>query len=198
MENRHEIRLCGFGGQGIMLAGYIIGQAATIYENMYATHIRDYGPEARGGTCRSDVVISEEPILYPYITAPSVLVSMSQQGYDKYRPRSREDSLIIIDEELVKHREKRKDRLLAIPARRIAEELGRAAAANVVMLGFFTAVTSFLSIESMRKSVLDSVPKGTEELNMKALEAGYTYGLEKLRNSAGKRRRMAAADGGGR
>ena len=163
-----------------MLAGYIIGQAVAIYEHKYTTHIRDYGPEARGGTCRADVVISDEPVLYPYINAPSVLVSMSQQAYDKYRPRSREDSLIIIDEDLVKHREKRKDRLMAIPARRIAEELGRAAVANVVMLGFFTAVTDFVSLEAMKKSVLSSVPKNTEELNLKALEQGYEYGLKKL------------------
>ncbi|MFC2001107.1 2-oxoacid:acceptor oxidoreductase family protein [Chloroflexota bacterium] len=181
MEYRHEIRLCGFGGQGIMLAGYIIGQAAAIFEHKHTTHIRDYGPEARGGSCRADVVISDEPVLYPYINAPLVLVSMSQQAYDKYRPRSRKDSLIIIDEELIKHREKRKDRLMSIPARRIAEELGRAAVANVVMLGFFTAVTDFVSIEAMKKSVLASVPQGTEELNLEALERGYTYGLEILK-----------------
>ena len=181
MENRHEIRLCGFGGQGIMLAGYIIGQAAAIYEHKHTTHIRDYGPEARGSTCRADVVISDEPVLYPYINAPSVLVSLSQQAYDKYRPRSREDSLIIIDEDLVKHREKRKDRLLSVPARRIAEELGRVTVANVVMMGFFAAVTDFVSIKSMKKSVLTSVPKGTEELNIEALERGYAYGVEKLK-----------------
>ena len=181
MGNRHEIRLCGFGGQGLMLAGYIIGQAAAIFERKYTTHIRDYGPEARGGTCRADVVISDSPVLYPYINAPTVLVSMSQQAYDKYRPRSREDSLIIIDEDLVKHRERRKDRLLSIPAQRIAEELGRRTVANVVMLGFFTAVTDFVSIESMKKSVLTSVPKGTEKLNLKALGRGYAYGVEKLK-----------------
>ena len=187
MENRHEIRLCGFGGQGIMLAGYIIGQAGSIFEHKYATHIRDYGPEARGSTCRGDVVISDEPVLYPYINAPSVLISMSQQAYDKYRPKSREDSLIIIEEDLVKHREKRKDRLQAIPAQRIAEELGRATVANVVMLGFFTAVTGIVSIEAMRKSVLTSVPKGTEELNIEALDRGYAYGLEKLKASQPKK-----------
>ncbi|MFC1970579.1 2-oxoacid:acceptor oxidoreductase family protein [Chloroflexota bacterium] len=181
MENRHEIRLSGFGGQGVMLSGYIIGQAAAIYEGKHTTHIRDYGPEARGGTCRADVVISDKSVLYPYINAPSVLVSLSQQAYDKYRPHSREDSLIIIDEDLVKHREKKKNRLRTIPAQRIAEELGRANVANVVMLGFFTAVTGFLSIEAMKKSVLDSVPKGTEELNTKALERGYQYGLDILK-----------------
>lgn len=182
MANQHEIRLCGFGGQGIMLAGYIIGQAASIFEHKHTTHIRDYGPEARGGTCRSDVVISDERVLYPYINAPSVLVAMSQQAYDKYHPRSREDSLVIIDEDLVKHKEKRKDRFLAVPARRIAEELGRVTVANVVMLGFFTAVTDIVSIKAMRKSILASVPKSTEELNMKALERGYAYGLEKLKS----------------
>ncbi len=187
MENRHEIRLCGFGGQGLMLAGYIIGQAAAIFENKHTTHIRDYGPEARGGTCRADVVISDEPILYPYVDAPSVLVSMSQQSYDKYCSQRREDSLIIIDEELVEHREKGKDRVLSIPARRIADELGRVAVANVVMVGFLTAVTDILSIESVRKSVLASVPKNTEELNMKALERGYAYGMDKLKGRKAKK-----------
>ena len=182
MAYRHEIRLCGLGGQGLMLAGYIIGQAASIFENKHTTHIRDYGPEARGGTCRSDVVISDERVLYPYIHAPSILVAMSQQAYDKYRPRSREDSLIIIDKDLVKHREKRRDRLLTIPARQMAEELGRVTVANIVMLGFLTAVTGIVSIEAMRKAVLASVPASTEKLNIKALEQGYAYGLEKMKS----------------
>ena len=179
MENRHEVRLTGFGGQGIMLAGYIVGQAAAVYEQKHATHIRDYGPEARGGSCRADVVISDKPVLYPYINAPSVLVAMSQQAYDKYRPGSRENSLILIDEELVRHREKRKDRLWSIPAQRMAEELGGANMANVVMLGFLTAVTDIISLEAIKKSVLASVPTSTQELNLKALEHGYSYGLEK-------------------
>ncbi len=187
-EDRLEIRLSGFGGQGVMLAGYILGQAASIFEHKHAAHIRDYGPEARGGTCRADVVISNEPINYPYINAPSILVSLSQQAYDRYRPRSREDSLVIIDEELVKHREKKRNNLMAIPARRLAEELGRAAVANVVILGFFTAVTGCVSIQAMRKSVLASVPQGTEELNIKALDCGYAYGVEKMK---AKRRKTA-------
>jgi 2-oxoglutarate ferredoxin oxidoreductase subunit gamma len=178
IDSRHEIRLTGFGGQGIMLAGYIIGQAATVYQGKHATHIRDYGPEARGGSCRADVTIADEHVLYPYIKAPSVLVAMSQAAYDKYRPGSRENSMIIIDEDLVQHREKRKDRLRMIPAQRIAEELGRANVANVVMLGFLTAVTNILSIDAMRKSVLASVPKNWEELNLEALERGYNYGLK--------------------
>ncbi len=180
MANRREIRLCGFGGQGIILAGYIIGQAASIFDGKNTTFIQDYGPEARGGACRADVVISDERVLYPYIKAPSILVAMSQQAYDKYHTENRQDTLVIIDEDLVKPIEKKRGGLFTIPARRIAEELGRVTVANVVMLGFFTAVTGIVSIDAMKKSILASVPKGTEELNMKAIERGYTSGLEKL------------------
>jgi len=179
IANRHEIRLCGYGGQGIILAGHIIGQAASIFEHKHATFIQDYGPEARGGTSRADVVVSDEPVLYPYIMAPSVLVAMSQQAYDKYYPENHRDALVIIDSELVKPVRMKGKKVLAVPARQIAEELGRVAVANSVMLGFFTAVTGIVSIDAMKKSILASVPKGTDELNMRATERGYTYGLEK-------------------
>ncbi len=180
MVNRHEIRLCGYGGQGIILAGYIIGQAASIFDGKNTTFIQDYGPEARGGACRADVVISDEHVLYPYIIAPSVLVAMSQEAYNKYYTKNRHDALVIIDENLVKPRETTSGKLLTAPVTQMAEELGRVMVANVVMLGFFTAVTNLVSIDAIRKSISTSVPKGTEELNMKAIERGYTYGLEKL------------------
>jgi len=179
MTNRHEIRLCGYGGQGIILAGYIIGQAASIFDGKNTTFTQDYGPEARGGACRADVVISDERILYPYINVPSVLIAMSQEAYNKYYTENRHDALVIIDEDLVKPRETSSAKLLAVPATRIAEEMGRVMVANVVMLGFFTAVTGIVSIDAMRKSILASVPKGSEELNVKAIERGYAYGLEK-------------------
>ncbi|MFC2060043.1 2-oxoacid:acceptor oxidoreductase family protein [Chloroflexota bacterium] len=180
MAKRQEIRLCGFGGQGIILAGHIIGQAASIYENKHAVFIQDYGPEARGGACRADVVVSDERVLYPYIIAPSVLVALSQEAYDKYYHENRKDALVIIDEDLVKAGETKKNRLLTISAKRMAEELGRVTVANVVILGFLVAVTDIISIEALKKAVLASVPKGSEELNMKAIERGYTYGLGKL------------------
>ncbi len=178
MAFRHEIRLCGYGGQGIILAGYILGQAATVYQGMDAVFIQDYGPEARGGACRADVVISDKTILYPYIEAPSILVAMSQEAYDKYFPSKREDTLVIIDRDLVKPGETAGKKLLDMPARRIAEELGRVTVANVAMLGFFTAATDVLSAEAVKKSILASVPKGTEELNMSAFEKGYAYAQE--------------------
>jgi len=173
MTDRHDIRLCGYGGQGIILAGYIIGQAATVYESKNAVFIQDYGPEARGGACRADVIISGETVLYPYIEKPSILVAMSQEAYEKYFPSRREDTLVIIDEDLVIPGETGDTRLLTMPARRIAEELGRVAVANVVMLGFLTAATEVISVDAMKKSILASVPKGTEELNMNAFEQGY-------------------------
>jgi len=175
MSNRHEIRLCGYGGQGIILAGYIIGQAASVYEGKNAVFIQDYGPEARGGACRADVVISDEAVLYPYIDVPSILVSMSQEAYNKYFPGTSEDTLVIIDGELVTAEQRSGRRLLEMPARRIAEEVGRVAVANAAMLGFLTAATDVISADAMKKSILASVPKGTEELNLNAFEQGYAH-----------------------
>ncbi len=180
MANRLEIRVCGYGGQGVILAGFIIGQAASVFEGKNAVFVQDYGPEARGGTCRADVVISSERVLYPYIETPSVLLAMSQQAYDKYHPESDKDTLVIADEDLVKPEKTTKNRVLTVPAMRIAEELGRAAVANIVMLGFATTATDIVSVEAMRKSVLASVPKGTIKLNTEAFERGYAYGLEKF------------------
>jgi 2-oxoglutarate ferredoxin oxidoreductase subunit gamma len=175
MADKHEIRLCGFGGQGIILAGYLIGQAAAVYEGVNAVFTQDYGPEARGGACRADVIISEEPVHYPYIDTPSVLVVMSQAAYEKYFPGISKDTLVIIDEDLVTPLNTGDHRVLGIPASRLAEELGRATVTNVVMLGFLTAATNMLSADAMKKSILASVPEGTGDLNLNAFEKGFEY-----------------------
>jgi len=175
------MRICGFGGQGVILAGFIVGQAASVYEHKHATFIQDYGPEARGGACKADVVISDERVLYPYITQPALLVVLSQIAYDKYGAQGSEDTVLVIDEDLVipdPAQEYR--RLLSIPALRLAEELGRTAVANIVMLGFLTAATNIVSPDEIKQSILLSVPKGTEELNMKAFARGYAYAGEHL------------------
>jgi len=181
--SREEIVIGGFGGQGIILAGYIVGQAAAIFDGKNATLTQDYGPEARGGACRAQVVISDSPISYPYTESPSVMVVMSQEAYTKYTLGLRKDTLLLIDEVLVKPKKSTDNRIFSIPATRIAQELGRTAVANIVMLGFLTAVAKITSIDAMKKSVLHSVPKGTEELNTKAFERGYSYGLEKVQAS---------------
>jgi len=177
MANRHEIRLCGFGGQGIILAGFIVGQAAAVYEGKYSVFIQDYGPEARGGSCRADIVISDEPILYPYIDKPTILVAMSQAAYDKYFPQIRNDTIVAIDEDLVVPGDTEDKELLLMPARRIAEGLGRVAVANSAMIGYMTGKVGIISIDSMKQSIASSVPQNTDVLNLKAFEEGYNYAI---------------------
>jgi 2-oxoglutarate ferredoxin oxidoreductase subunit gamma len=175
--SRTEIRLTGFGGQGIILSGYIIGKAAAIHDKKEATFTQSYGPESRGGACSAQVIISDEPVHYPHLIDPSILVVMSQEAYNKYAPTLREGVLLIVDENLVETDDHAAAiRLLSVPATRLAEELGRKIVANIVMLGFFAAVTDVVSVEAMREAILSSVPKGTEELNLKAFQKGYEYG----------------------
>jgi len=182
---RDEIVIGGLGGQGIVLAGFVMGKAAALFDQKNATHTQDYGPEARGGSCRTQVVISDSPISYPYIDNPSVLAVMSQGAYNTYSPTMRPDALLLIDEDLVKVKKSKHERLFTIPATRIAQELGRAAVANIVMLGFITAVSRVVSVDAMKKAVLESVPKGTEELNTKAFDRGYNHGLEQVKAKEG-------------
>jgi 2-oxoglutarate ferredoxin oxidoreductase subunit gamma len=175
--SRTEVRLTGFGGQGIILSGYIVGKAAAIYGKKQATFTRSYGPESRGGACSAQVIVSDETISYPHLVDPSILVVMSQEAYNKYAPDLREGALLIVDEDLVETGEVAGDvKFLSVPATRLAEELGRKIVANIVMLGFFAAVTDVVSVETMREAVRTSVPKGTEGLNLKAFDKGYEYG----------------------
>ncbi len=173
MASKAEIRLCGFGGQGVILAGFIIGQAATVYDRKHAILTQDYGPEARGGSCRADVIIADSPISYPYVATPGVLVALSQDAFNKYLPTANKNTLIIYDEDLVKTGELTDNQTMPMPARRIAEQLGRLAVANVVMLGFFTAATELVTVEAIKQSVLSAVPPRTAKLNMAAFEEGY-------------------------
>jgi 2-oxoglutarate ferredoxin oxidoreductase subunit gamma len=175
--SRTEIRLTGFGGQGIILSGYIVGKAAAIHDKKQATFTQSYGPESRGGACSAQVIISDEPVSYPHLINPSILVVMSQEAYNKYAPTLGDGALLIVDQDLVETGDLPGDvKLLSVPATRLAEELGRKIVANIVMLGFFAAVTDVVSVEAMREAILSSVPEGTEELNLKAFEKGYEYG----------------------
>jgi len=173
-----EIRIAGFGGQGVVLSGQIIGQAASVYDGGFATLTQSYGPEARGGACTAAVVISNEPIGYPYVQNPEVIIILSQEAYTKYGHNPPAESMIIIDPDLVKPDAPQNLAPLSIPATRMAREVGRAVVANIIMLGFLAAVSDLVSYEALKKSVLASVPKGTEEFNIKAFELGYGYGLK--------------------
>ncbi len=175
---RREIRIAGFGGQGVVLAGNIVGQAVAVYDKQFAAFTQNYGPEARGGSCTAEVVASEEPIGYPYLTGPQTVIILSQDAYNKYGKGLSADTQLIIDPDLVKPDSSEKNTYLTIPANRMAREMGRVVVANIILLGFLAAVSDFASVEALRKSVLASVPKGTGEFNMKAFELGHKYGLE--------------------
>lgn len=176
-----EIRFSGFGGQGIIRCGLIAGKALALYDNKHATMTQSFGPEARGSACSSQLVISDDRVLYPYISIPEILVSMSQEAYEKYEPELKDDGILIIDKDLVKSKPARgKIKNYAIPSTRFAEELGNRIIANLVMLGFFSAVTGIVSAEAMKKALPGLVPGRFLDLNIKAFDKGFDYGKEVL------------------
>ncbi len=179
---RTEIQLGGFGGQGIMSAGKIIGMAAAVFNNLEACFTQSYGPEARGGAAGSQVILSSKPIHHPHLTQPTSMIIMSQGAYDKYVDSLAPDGVLLIDNELVKlpldHRTDIK--ILGIPATKIAEEAGNNRAANTVMLGFWTAVEDILDKKAMEESITESVPPKTADLNLKVFRTGYKQGLAQV------------------
>lgn len=176
-----EIRFSGYGGQGIIRCGLITGKAVSLFDNKYGTMTQSFGPEARGSACSSQLVVSDERVLYPYITRPEILVAMSQDAYEKYEPELREDGILIVDSDLVRMRPVRANiKVYSIPATRFAEEMGNRIFANLVMLGFFTAITKVVTPEAMKKALPGLVPRRFLDLNIRAFERGYEYGLEQL------------------
>jgi 2-oxoglutarate ferredoxin oxidoreductase subunit gamma len=176
-----EIRVAGFGGQGVILSAIIIGRAAAIHANSYATMTQNFGPEARGGACSAQVLLSDKPILYPYVTQPDVLVIMSQEAYTKFSRELKDGGLLLVEQDLVRVSEHNPGvRVLGIPATRLAEELGRRIVLNIVMVGFFAAVTGLLNPDALRKAVAESVPPASRELNLRAFDKGYEYGLAEV------------------
>lgn len=180
---RREIRISGFGGQGIGLAGYVLGRALSLYAGLEAVMTQAYGPEARGGASSADIVASDELIDYPFVGHPDILVALSQEAYARFRPIARPDALILIDAELINPLPE--DAVHAIPATRIADELGERMAANMVILGFFTAVTGLLTPDAMRQSIETSVKAKTAPLNIRAFEAGLAYSATATADLAG-------------
>jgi 2-oxoglutarate ferredoxin oxidoreductase subunit gamma len=181
---RREIIVTGFGGQGIILAGRILGQAAALGDKKESTLVQSYGPESRGGACAAQVIVSDIVIQYPYIKYPDILVCMSQSAYEKYINDLKSEGMLITDKDLVKPSGARD--YLDVPATRMAEELGRKMMANIIMVGFVTAVSGAVSLEAAKEAVMDSVPKGTEKMNIAAFTKGYEYGLSKLKGRAKK------------
>ncbi|MFZ0730864.1 MAG: 2-oxoacid:acceptor oxidoreductase family protein [Candidatus Sulfotelmatobacter sp.] len=176
-----EIRIAGFGGQGVILSAVVLGKAASIYENGFATMTQNFGPEARGGACSAQLVLSDSPVLYPYVTQPDILVILSQEAYNRFAQDLKPGGLLIVEEDLVRVSNLNRDKkVYSIPATRFAEELGKRMVLNSVMVGFFTAVTQLLGADAVRKAVADSVPASFRELNLKAFEKGFDYGITEL------------------
>jgi len=178
-NKKQEVIITGFGGQGIVLAGRILGMAAALWDRKESTLVQSYGPESRGGACCAQVIISDNVIRYPYVKTADVLVCMSQSAYEKYKGQLKAEGYLLTDKDLVTPNEERD--FFSVPSTRMAEELGRAMMANIIMLGFVTAVTALVSEKAAKEAVLSSVPKGTEEMNLKAFSKGYDYGLSKLK-----------------
>ena len=180
-----EIRVAGFGGQGVILSAILLGKAASIYQGAFATMTQNFGPEARGGACSAQLVVSESPVLYPYVTVPDILVVMSQEAYVKFGAELKDGGIMIVEQDLVRVGDLKKNiQVYSIPATRIAEELGKRMVLNSVMVGFFTAVTQLLDPDAVRKAVADSVPPNFRELNLKAFERGLESGVAALTATA--------------
>ena len=192
--SRTEIRITGFGGQGVVLSGFVIGRACAINAGKHATMIQSFGPEARGSACSAMLTLSDREVLYPYIQRPDIFVVMSGEGYEKYHDELEDKGTLVYEKDLVHPTFKEGQPAFGVPSTRIAESLGRSLVQNIVMLGFATAVTKIVSREEMREAVKDSVPPGTEELNLKAFDAGWAYFEEEYGPKKGEGKQEAAAE----
>lgn len=170
------MRLAGFGGQGIILAGFILARAAVLYDGKRAVQSQSYGAEARGGACKSEVIISDERIDYPLVIAPDAFLAMSQQAFDKYAKDVKPGGVLVLDSDLVRGGDLGSGiRLFKIPATRIAEGLGNRIVATMVALGALVELTGVVSRGAMEASVRDGVPKGAEGINLAALREGFKF-----------------------
>ena len=174
---RYEVRLAGFGGQGIILSGYILGKAAALYDGKDAVFSQSYGPEARGGACAAEVVIDDDAVDYPVLAHPNILVLMSQEAAIKYSADMADDAVVLIDEDLVTAGTASQGRkVFGAPTTRIAEDMGRRLVANIAMLGFLTGVTSVVGRPAMEEAIRTTVPPKTIDLNLRAFGAGFDHG----------------------
>ncbi|UCC94348.1 MAG: 2-oxoacid:acceptor oxidoreductase family protein [Candidatus Omnitrophota bacterium] len=175
MKQRCSIRISGFGGQGIVLSGYIVGKAASLHDKKNSAFTQSYGPEARGGACSACVVIEEGKISYPLVKNADFLIVLSKEGYEKYSDKVTAEGLTFVDSDLVSGALVDNQKVFGIPATRLAESMGKKIVANIIMLGFFTAVTGVISKEAMIESIKTSVKKSFIDINLKAFARGCEH-----------------------
>ncbi len=173
MSKTSEIILSGSGGQGLILAGQILAEAV-IKDGKNTVQTQSYGPEARGGASKAEVIISEAEIDYPKVTLPDIILVMSSEALSKYAGKLKSGGSLIIDTTYIKDLPSTTANVLAVPYSRIAKEtLNKAMVSNIVALGALAAFTGVVSKESLQSALISRIPKGTEELNQKALELGW-------------------------
>lgn len=170
---RIEIRIAGFGGQGVGLAGYILGKSLALYEGLEAVMTQSYGPEARGGASYSSIVVSDQEIAYPFVERPDYLIAMSQEAYNKFQPTISHEGKVIIDQDLVEPLVL--ENHFSIPATKMADDLGARIAANMVILGYFSGISGIVSDQALKQAVETSVRSNTIMLNLSALSAGLEF-----------------------
>lgn len=182
-----EIRIAGFGGQGVLLSAHILGRATALHEGGYATMTQNYGPEARGGAASAALIVSDQPVLFPYVVHPDILVALSSEAYSRFVGEVKEGGVLLVEEDLVPLDHKAQHlKVYGIPATRIAEELGKKMVLNVVMTGFFCAITQAVSAEAAKKAVVDAVPERFRQLNLDAFDRGFQHGLNLLEQGSSK------------
>jgi 2-oxoglutarate ferredoxin oxidoreductase subunit gamma len=173
-HERTEIRFAGYGGQGIALLGFLTGKAAVIHDRKQAVFTQSYGPEARGGASSADLVLSEHEIDYPLVTQPDVLVAMFQEAYQRFRPGLKPNGALLVDEDLVKTGDEASP-CCRVPATRIAEELGKRIAANIVMLGAFARLTGYITRPALEATLRSTLKPSILDLNLKAFARGWEH-----------------------
>lgn len=180
--SRFEIRLSGSGGQGMITAGIILANAAAIYENKNSVQSQSYGPEARGGASKAEVIISSDEINYPKVTSPDFLVALTQEAYDKYSKDIKDDCLIIIDSAFVKEYDINNKNIYPMAiTETVLEKLGKELGSNIATIAAANYIGKFVNEDSLLKSVLSMIPKGTEDFNKKA----FNIGLDLAKNIVG-------------
>ncbi|MDP2627901.1 MAG: 2-oxoacid:acceptor oxidoreductase family protein [Candidatus Rokubacteria bacterium] len=182
-----QVVLSGFGGQGVIMAGEILGRAVAVEEGRNAVMAQSYGPESRGGACKTEVILADGEISYPRVVSPDIVVVLSQEAYRQVGRTRPPECLLIAEEDLVTlDQEVEKGRnILRVPATRLAEQLGRRIVLNIVMLGYLCGATHVASPEALKSAIAASVPKGTEALNLRAFDAGYAHAQGQTGNGRG-------------
>ncbi len=172
---RREVRITGYGGQGVILTGYIFGRAAAIHSDLHSTMTQSFGPEARGSACASALVVDDGVIAYPYLRETDILIALSREGYEKYKQELKPGGTLIYDSDMVEPDESIECKAFGVPAARIAEELGNRIVQNIVVVGFTTAATEIVDSEAVRAAVKASVPATLVDMNLQAFRKGYEY-----------------------